>query len=320
LIQINAGLFRQEWAEGASLLDWRIGMRRPVRILVVLAAVAAFAARDACQGADNNTLLSVQEEIWALPLIHPTIAYVARPTRSGVFPLVVMNHGVSLDAKQRSFFPLVEFRAAALWFAQRGYLVVAPMGAGYGAAALDVPELGLYGVFYSGIGNCDRPNFRDAGMAAALLDSWIIDYMTEQKLAKTDSAIVIGQSAGGWGAIALSSQNPPSVKAIITFAAGRGGRVGGKPNNNCAPDKLIEATAAFGRTARVPMLWFYIENDTFFGPALSKRMHEAYTAAGGNAEYHLMPPFGDEGHFFIDSPDAIPQWSPLVAKFLDNHR
>jgi hypothetical protein len=51
---------------------------------------------------------------------------------------------------------------------------------------------------------------------------------------------------------------------VITFAAGRGGRVGGKPNNNCAADRLIAATGGFGRTARVPMLWIYIENDTFF--------------------------------------------------------
>jgi len=160
---------------------------------------------------------------------------VARPVHDGSFPLAVMNHGVSLNTRERSFFPLVEFRDAALWFAQRGYLVVAPIGSGYGAAALDAPERGLYGVFYSKIGNCNNPNFRDAGMAVALLDKWIIDYMTEQKLAKPDGAIVVGQSAGGWAAIALSSQNLPSVKAIITFAAGRGGRVGGKPNNNCAP-------------------------------------------------------------------------------------
>ena len=295
-------------------------MHRSVGLLLAFPILAALAAPDICRSADNRTLSPVQEEIWALPLIQPTIAYVARPTRPGLFPLVVMNHGVSLDAQQRSFFPLVEFRDAALWFAQRGYLVVAPMGSGYGAAALDASEHGLYGVFYSNIGNCDHPNFHDAGMAVALLDSWIIDYMTEQKLAKPDGAIVIGQSAGGWAAIALSSRNPASVKAIITFAAGRGGRVGGKPNNNCAPDQLVEATGEFGRTARVPMLWFYIGNDTFFGPALSKRMHDAYTAAGGNAEYHLMPPFGSEGHFFIDSPDTIPQWSPLVAQFLDKHR
>jgi dienelactone hydrolase len=286
----------------------------------VLAALAVLVTPDECLSADNRTLLPVQEEIWALPLIHPTLAYVAHPIGNGPFPLAVMNHGVSLNARERSFFPLVEFRDAALWFARRGYLVVAPTGSGYGAAALDVPERGLYSVFYSKIGSCDNPNFHDAGMAVALLDKWIIDYMTEQKLAASDGTIVIGQSAGGWAAIALSSQNLPSVKAIITFAAGRGGRVGGKPNNNCAPDKLVEATGEFGRTARVPMLWFYIENDTFFGPELSKQMHKAYTAAGGNAEYHLMPPFGSDGHFFIGSADAIPLWSPLVAQFLDKHR
>jgi dienelactone hydrolase len=273
-----------------------------------------------CNGANDQTLLPIQEEVWALPLVHPTIAYVVRPVGAGPFPLAVMNHGVSLNAHERSFFPLVEFREAAMWFASHGYLVVAPVGPGYGAAALDAPERGLFPVFYSRIGACENPNFWDAGMATALLDKWTIDYMTEEKLAVPNSAIVIGQSAGGWGAIALSSQNLPSVKALIVFAGGRGGRVGGKPNNNCAPDKLVEATADFGRNARLPMLWIYIENDTFFGPDLSKRMHAAYTGAGGNAEYHLMPPFESEGHFFIDSPKAIPLWSPLVSQFLDKYR
>jgi len=285
-----------------------------------LALLATLVAPCVCQSSDNRTLLPIQEEIWALPLKLPTVAYVVRPVGDGPFPLAVMNHGVSLNARERSFFPLVEFRDAAMWFARRGYMVVAPTGPGYGAGALDAPELGLFSVFYSKIGACENPNFRDAGIAAAALDKWIIDYLTEQKFATPDRAIVIGQSAGGWGAIALSSQNLPSVKAIIAFAAGRGGRVGGKPNNNCAPDKLIEATAEFGRTARAPMLWIYTENDTFFGPDLSKRMLAAYTDAGGNAEYHLMPPFGSDGHFFVDSPDAIAQWSPLVSQFLDKHR
>jgi dienelactone hydrolase len=261
----------------------------------------------------------VQEEIWALPTTLPTLAYVAHPVGNGPFPLVVMNHGVSLNPRERSFFPLVEFRDAALWFARRGNIVVAPTGSGYGAAALDDPERGLYGTFYSKIGSCDNPNFQDAGLAVALLDKWIIDYMTDQKLIVPDKAVVVGQSAGGWAAIALSSRNVPSIKAIITFEAGRGGRVDGKPNNNCAPDKLVEATGDFGRTARTPMLWIYTENDTFFGPDLSRRMHEAYTHAGGNAEYHLLPPFGSDGHFLIDSPDSIRLWSPLVSQFLERH-
>jgi dienelactone hydrolase len=282
-------------------------------ISIIVPAATAFADG---QPANRN----IQEEVWAIPVTLPTIAYVVRPVGDGPFPLVVMNHGVSLNQRERSFFPLVEFRDAAMWFARRGYMVVAPSGAGYGAAALDEPERGLYSVFYSKIGGCDNPNFRDAGLAVALTDKWIIEYLADQKLIVPDDVIVVGQSAGGWAAIALSSQNIPAVRAIITFAAGRGGRVGDKPNNNCAPDKLVAVTGEFGHTARVPMLWIYIENDTFFGPALSKRMHQAYTEAGGSAEYHLLPPFGNDGHFLIDSPDAIPLWAPLVGPFLDKHR
>jgi hypothetical protein len=49
------------------------------------------------------------------------------------------------------------------------------------------------------------------------------------------------------------------VRAIIGFAAGRGGHFNGKPNNNCAPDNLVEAAAQFGQTARIPMLWIYLQ-------------------------------------------------------------
>ena len=289
------------------------------RVFFIYTAVA-MALAAAAFADERPAEQTIQEEVWAIPVTLPTIAYVVRPVGKGPFPLVVMNHGVSLNQKERGFFPLVEFRDAAMWFAKRGYMVVAPSGSGYGAAALDEPERGLYTVFYSKVGNCDNPNFRDAGRAVALLDKWIIEYMADQKLIVPDNVIVVGQSAGGWAAIALSSENLPAVRAIVTFAAGRGGRVGGKPNNNCAPDRLVAATGEFGRTARTPMLWIYIENDTFFGPDLSKRMHAAYIGAGGKAEYHLMPPFGNDGHFFIDSPDAIPQWSPLVSQFLDKHR
>jgi dienelactone hydrolase len=270
--------------------------------------------------ADRPDAARIQEEVWVLPLPLPMFAYLVRPAGEGPFPLVIMNHGVALNPTDRGFFPLVEFRDAAKWFAGRGYLVVAPVGSGYGATAIDTPEHGIYGPFFSKVGKCSNPNFHDAGLAVARVNLWIIEYLTAEKRILPKDVIVVGQSAGGWGSIALSSVNPPQVKAIIAFAAGRGGRVDGKPNNNCAPDRLVAATADFGRTSRTPMLWIYIENDTFFGPALSKRMHEAFTAAGGKAEYHVVPPFGDEGHFFIGSPDAVPIWSPLVARFLDKQR
>ena len=169
------------------------------------------------QADDQATSRLIQEEIWALPLPLPMFAYLVRPVGDGPFPLVIMNHGVSLDPTDRSFFPLVEFRDAAKWFAQRGYLVVAPVGTGYGAAAIDIPEHGLYGPFFSKVGKCSNPNFRAPGLAVAQVDLWIIDYMTAEKRIMPKDVIVVGQSAGGWASIALSSLNPPQVKAIIVF-------------------------------------------------------------------------------------------------------
>src|SRR5256885_5380865 len=145
-----------------------------IAVHAMIAVVLTFVAF-----ADEPANRPIQEEVWALPMTLPTIAYVVRPVGDGPFPLVVMNHGVSLDQRERSFFPLVEFRDAAMWFARKGYMVVAPTGSGYGAAALDEPEPGLCSSFYSQIGRCENPNFLDAGLALALLDRWIIEYMTE---------------------------------------------------------------------------------------------------------------------------------------------
>src|ERR1700761_2704477 len=295
-------------------------LRSCSRMFGIALTLVTWLAEPSAKADDQPATSQIQEEIWALPIPLPMIAYVVRPIGPGPFPLLIMNHGVSLNQQERAFFPLVEFRDAATWFARRGYLVVAPSGSGYGAGALDAPERGLYSLFYSKIGRCENPNFHNAGLAVALVDKWIIDFMVDEKVAVPDTAVVVGQSAGGWAAIALSSQNISGVRAIIAFAAGRGGRVGGKPNNNCSPDRLVLTTGEFGRTARTPMLWIYSENDTFFGPGPSRRMHEAYTTAGGSAEYHMLPPFGSDGHFLIDSADSIALWAPLVGAFLDKHK
>src|SRR5437763_11566430 len=77
--------------------------------------------------AEHDVAPQFREEIWAIPSTVPMLAYLIRPYGVGPFPLVIMNHGVSLEATERSYFPVIEFHDAALWFAQRGYVVVAPV-------------------------------------------------------------------------------------------------------------------------------------------------------------------------------------------------
>ena len=48
-------------------------------------------------------------------------------------------------------------------------------------------------------------------------------------------------------------------------------------------------------------------------------MVEAFGAGGGNVEYHLLSDFGTDGHFLIDSADAVQLWAPMVGEFLAKH-
>src|ERR1044072_2969478 len=60
-------------------------MRLPYLLIIAMSLLAATCAA----AADDRPQL--QEEVWALPLPVPTIAYVVRPVGDGPFPLAIMN-------------------------------------------------------------------------------------------------------------------------------------------------------------------------------------------------------------------------------------
>ena len=66
----------------------------------------------------------------------------------------------------------------------------------------------------------------------------------------------------------------------------------------------------------MPTLWLYAQNDSYFGPDLSRRMADAFRAAGGPADYRLLPPDGDDGHYLIYSGSAERTWGPIVEHFV----
>ncbi len=251
-----------------------------------------------------------RRQLWLLPHHGQSIlmrATLLRPEGAGPYPLAVINHGSVQNADARAKFRMPQYRVATRWFLERGYAVLLPQRPGHGKTG---------GPYLENQGRCDNPDYRSAGLAAAGSIQSAIDYMTSQGFIRNSGVVVVGQSAGGWGALALASRNPKSVKGIINVAGGRGGRVGGKANNNCTPDRLVSAAQGFGSTARIPTLWLYSENDSYFAPSLSQRMVEAFRKAGGNAEYHLLPPIGEDGHRFISMDEAVVFWAPTVGKWL----
>jgi dienelactone hydrolase len=234
-----------------------------------------------------------------------------RPRGPGPFPFAVISHASTQDAHERIEDPTPRYENVALWFVRHGYAVVLPVRPGHGATG---------GPYVEDQGGCEDADYVKSGFAIAATVETTVDYMTAQPFLKKDHVVIVGQSAGGWGALALASRNPPAVSAVINFAGGRGGHSLGEPNTNCAPGRLIAAAGEFGRAVHLPTLWIYAENDSYFAPDLSKRMADAFRLGGGPVEYHLLPPFAEDGHFMLLASNGPTIWAPIVEKFLAKSR
>jgi pimeloyl-ACP methyl ester carboxylesterase len=211
------------------------------------------------------------------------------------------------EEEERKGVPLTRFEPLASWFVNHGYLVALPQRLGHG-------ETG--GPYLEDISSCDNPDYVAAGVGAAASIKAAVQYLTSQPFVRKTGVVLIGHSAGAWGALAAASQMPQGLHAVINFAGGLGGRSYGQPNRNCAPTRLVQVSAVFGRSTRVPTLWLYSANDSYFDAALSEQMADAFRGVGGTAEYHLLSAFDDDGHFLMFLPRAMPLWAPIVARFL----
>jgi dienelactone hydrolase len=257
---------------------------------------------------------ALRRETWAVPSAQRGVMMrttLFRPSGPGPFPLVVINHGTTQNAERRRMLKTPDFDAMAHWFARRGFAVAVPQRPGHGETGGDYRE---------DQGGCDEADFARAGLGAAESIAAAVGYLRVQSFVRRTGVIVVGQSAGGWAALALASRAPAGVRAVVDFAGGLGGRSWDRPDNNCAPDRLVATAAEFGRTTRMPTLWIYTENDTYFAARLSGAMAAAFRTAGGQVDYALLPAFGDDGHFMAERAGSESVWGPVVERFLGHLR
>jgi dienelactone hydrolase len=229
-------------------------------------------------------------------------AVLYRPDGDGPWPLAVINHGAprmaDYAARMRP-----GFDDMARLLVAHGYAVVVPMRRGYGRSS---------GPRAEGYRSCENPDFAKSARATAddILD--VVAHMKTDRSVRADRVLLLGYSAGGFGALAVASRNPAGLMGVVNISGGRGS-LGG--NRNCAPDRLIALIGAFGRTTRVPTLWIYSLNDTAFGPDLARAMYDAFVAGGApRAEFVQAPAWGDEGHYMVFYAPEI--WMPIVERFL----
>ena len=247
---------------------------------------------------------------WLVPSSDPEIAAHAilfRPAGEGPFRLALIAHASSQNLLRRAQMPQPEYRALAAWLVKRGFAVLVPERPGHGATG---------GRYLEDQGRCDEADYSRAGRAAANEIAAAIGFVRKQSFIRQDGIVIVGHSAGGWGALALAGEDPKAVSAIIAFAPGRGGRANDLPDRVCAPHTLISSAAEFGKAARVPVTWLVAANDSYFSPDLSRQLADAFRSGGGEVAFRVLPASGGEGHWLAETEAGIKSASPELDRAL----
>ena len=221
------------------------------------------------------------------------------------YPALVLNHGRAVSSSERKALGRASYDPVSRWLAQRGFMVAVPTRIGYGVTGGEDVE---------DTGPCSKRNYPPGYAASAAQTLTVLEYMRARKEVAKDRAVIIGQSFGGTTAITVAAMNPPGVQATINFAGGGGGNPKTHPQMPCSQPQLKQLFADYGKTARIPTLWVYSENDMYMGPKLPRVWFDAFKAAGGKGEFALYPPLGSDGHgLFAKAPES---WQPKVLEFL----
>ena len=255
-----------------------------------LAAQSAF-AQD-LNASLNEQIVMVAKKTGLFSINLETTIY--KPDGDGPFPVVIINHGKAFgDPKFQS-----RYRPSAVrYFMSRGYVVVVPMRRGFSKST---------GAYIGG--GC---NVESNGVAQAEDVKDVLDYLTTQPYADKNHMLVAGQSHGGWTTLAFGMVNYPGVKGLVNFA-------GGLKQEGCAgwESTLARAAGNYGENTRVPSLWFYGDNDSYFSVTTHSDMFKRYTAAGAPARLVAFGVFGSDAHAMFGSRDGMRIWQPEMTAFL----
>jgi dienelactone hydrolase len=224
---------------------------------------------------------------------------VYKPNGPGPFPLAIISHGVPFEkmleseVKSRHRYCLQSQE-----FVKRGFVVAIPMRRGYGKS--------------SGQKNKDDMTITTFGLEDAKDIQSTIDFMSREPYVDGKNIVLVGQSGGGLASLAYGSMANPDVKGIINFA-------GGLRNSKAMWESdMASAFGIYAKTTKIPSLWFYTENDSFFSPTTAGMAYEQYRKNGGKARLIALPPFKKDGHSLFSDFKGMSIWVGEVEKFLSH--
>jgi dienelactone hydrolase len=225
---------------------------------------------------------------------------VKRADAAGRLPIALITHGKAPLESRMLDDHASNFVRQARDLARRGWLAVVVIRRGFGAS--DGPLAAPV--------SCASKSLIERFSADADDLQASLEAIAERPDADPARAIAIGVSAGGAVVTALSARNPKGLLGVVNVS-------GGLRLQSCPKEEaLVSAFRSFGATSRVPSLWIYAKNDSFFGPALVDRMHEAFLAGAGDVKLVMLEPDEGDGHFIFSQAKGRMKWLPQMDAFL----
>jgi dienelactone hydrolase len=240
-----------------------------------------------------------RQQLWLVPTPEPSKlahAFLFRPPGDGPFRLAVIAHASTENALRRAQMAEPDYRALVAFLVARGFAVLVPERLGHGATG---------GPYLEDQGGCEDADYDHAGQQTAMQIALAEAAMHRRSFIRKDGMVVIGHSAGGWGALYRAGLKPDGVSSIIVFAPGRGGHADDVPGKVCAAERLIKTAEEFGKRARSPVTWLVADNDSYFPPNLSREMADAFRRGGGKVTFAVLPAVGNEGHAMAETEDGV---------------
>ncbi len=238
----------------------------------------------------------VSEQVWIRTTV-PSIfggdtplkleATIYKPQGNGPFPIAIINHGSTgprAVPERDTFRP--DFFARIL--AEHGFASIAPMRRGRGASE------GLYVEPY----DCElSASARGIENAIADLDA-VVNYLKNVPFVDSTRILISGLSRGGLLSVVYAAQRPGRILGVANFV---GGWMGTRCTNGINESSFQKA----GALSKVPTLWLYAGNDTYYKEGTPAQYFSLYKVAGGVGIFHLYPStFDKNGHALFFYPNV----------------
>ncbi|TMH66014.1 MAG: dipeptidyl aminopeptidase [Betaproteobacteria bacterium] len=237
------------------------------------------------------------------------------PAGDGPFAVVVYSHGRSGTDLERSFTKIPDVRGHVRYWLKKGFAVVAAIRPGYGeTGGVDREDSGVrYDVF----GNCwGQPDFAHSAAAATTAILATLTWVRQQPWADPGRIVLVGASMGGLASIASAATNPDGVVAYINFSGGTGGNGKRAPEHSCGSEAMEALMPAYGKTTRVPSLWLYAQNDSYWGADWPRAWHRAYATHDSPTQFVMTDAVPNaDGHQLLARGSRL--WSVHVDRFLE---